>query len=125
MIQKILTKYGMDSHYDRWLNPQQPRANETVELTADYVTSIERQNPAFRQRHVESQRPGELLCQDTFFVAHLKGVRSVYLDRILDTFSSYAFAFLHTSKRPEAAVVVLHTKGPGSILRGPLVPRGY
>lgn len=57
---------------------------------------------------MESSRPGELLCQDTFYVGRLKGVGKVYLHVVVDSFSSYAFGFLHTTKRPEAAVAVLH-----------------
>lgn len=32
----------------------------------------------------------------------------VYLHTVVDTYGSYAFGFLHTSKQPEAAVAVLH-----------------
>ena len=60
--------------------------------------------------HVESSRPGELLNQDTFFVGHLKGVGKVYLHTVVDTYSSYAFSFLHVSKQPEAAVAVLRNE---------------
>ena len=64
--------------------------------------------PCFRERHVESAAPGELLSADTFFVGSLKGVGKVYLHAVVDTFGSYAFGFLHVSKQPEAAVAVLH-----------------
>lgn len=59
---------------------------------------------------MESSRPGELLNQDTFYVGHLKGVGKVYLHVVVDTYSSYAFGFLHVSKQPEAAVAVLHNE---------------
>jgi len=36
------------------------------------------------------------------------GVGKVYLHAVVDTYSSYAFGFLHTSKQPEAAVSVVH-----------------
>ena len=32
----------------------------------------------------------------------------LYLHAVVDTYGSYAFGFLHTSKQPEAAVAVLH-----------------
>jgi transposase InsO family protein len=32
----------------------------------------------------------------------------VYLHAVVDTYGSYAFGFLHTSKQPEAAVAVVH-----------------
>ncbi len=41
-------------------------------------------------------------------VGSLKGIGRVYLHAVVDTHGSYAFGFLHVSKQPEAAVVVLH-----------------
>jgi len=79
-----------------------------IELTKEQIAFIEKLNPAFKERHVESSRPGELLSQDTFYVGRLKGVGKVYLHAVVDTYGSYAFGFLHTSKQPEAAVAVLH-----------------
>jgi len=88
-IQKILNEHGL-------------------RLTREQIAFIEKHNPCFRERHVESGRPGELLSQDTFYVGHLKGIGKVYLHAVVDTFGSHAFGFLHPSKRPEAAVAVLH-----------------
>jgi len=62
------------------------------------VGFLERQNPQFRERHVGSGRPGEFLCQDTFYVGRLKGVGEVYLHAAVDAYGSYGFGFLHTSK---------------------------
>lgn len=107
-IQRILNDNEMSTRYHRWLKLEQQQAAQAIELSAEQVQFIEKQNPAFRERHVESSRPGELLCQDTFQVGHLKGVGRVYLHVVVDTYGSSAFGFLHTSKRPEAAVAVLH-----------------
>jgi transposase InsO family protein len=79
-------------------------------LSAEQVAFIEKHNSQFKERHVESSRPGDLLNQDTFFVGHLKGVGKVYLHAVVDTYSSFAFGFLHVSKQPEAAVAVLHNE---------------
>ena len=79
-----------------------------MELTAEQVALIEKNNPCFRERHVESSRPGELRSQDTFYVGRLKGVGRVYLHVVVDTYGSYAFGFLHTSKQPAAAKAVVH-----------------
>jgi len=107
-IQNILNQNGMGTRYDRWLKLEGKASEEAMELTGEQVAFIEKQNPCFRERHVESSRPGELLNQDTFYVGHLKGVGKVYLHAVVDTYSSYAFGFLHVSKQPEAAVAVLH-----------------
>jgi transposase InsO family protein len=107
-VQGILIKHGLGSRFERLLRLEEKAASEPIELTAEQVRLIERANPAFAERHVESSKPGELLCQDLFYVGHLKGVGKVYLDAVVDTYGSYAFGFLHISKQPEAAVAVLH-----------------
>ncbi|HSH60537.1 MAG TPA: IS481 family transposase [Acidimicrobiales bacterium] len=107
-VQNILAKHGMATKYDRLLRLEEKAAAEPIELTAEQIALIERANPAYAERHVESSRPGELLAQDLFYVGHLKGVGKVYLDAVVDTYGSYAFGFLHTGKLPEAAAAVLH-----------------
>jgi transposase InsO family protein len=107
-IQSILIKNGMASRYDRWLKLETTRAAQEIELSGEQVAFIEAQNPAFAERHVESRRPGELLCQDTFYVGRLTGVGKVWLHAVVDTFGSYAFGFLHTTKKPEPAAALVH-----------------
>ena len=109
-VQNILNKEGLGTRYERWLKLEEKTAQKEIELSAEQVAFIEKQNPCFRERHVESSRPGEFLNQDTFFVGHLKGVGKVYLHAVVDTYSSFAFGFLHVSKQPEAAVAVLHNE---------------
>lgn len=107
-IQKILIDHGMGSRYDRWMALEKKSATEGMELSSEQVAYIEKINPSFKERHVESSGPGMLLSQDTFFVGTLKGVGRVYMHTVIDTYGSFAFGFLHTTKQPEAAVAVVH-----------------
>jgi hypothetical protein len=107
-VQKILNDHGLGSRYDRWLALEEANAGTAIEITGEQAAFIEKLNPCFKERHVESACPGELLCADTFFVGNLKGIGKVYLHAVVDSYSSYAFGFLHVSKQPEAAVAVLH-----------------
>jgi transposase InsO family protein len=107
-IQKILNDNGLGTRHERWLALERRNAEEPIELTPEQAAFLERLNPCFRERHVESSRPGELLSADTFMVGTLKGIGRVYLHAVVDTHGSYAFGFLHVSKQPEAAVAVLH-----------------
>lgn len=92
---------------------------EGLELSEEQIRAIEKVNPVFRERHVESSKPGELLRQDVFTVGRLNGIGRIYLHTVVDTYGSYAFGFLHTSKRPEAAVAVLHNNAlPFYVERG-------
>jgi transposase InsO family protein len=107
-IQKILNDHELGTKLERWLALEKQNAETGFELSAEQVAYLEKHNPAFRERHVESSKPGELLSQDTLYVGQLKNVGKVYLHTVVDTFNSLAFGFLHTSKQPEAAVAVLH-----------------
>jgi transposase InsO family protein len=107
-IQKILNDNGLGTRVERWLALEAKNAEKVIEITPEQAAFLEKLNPCFKERHVESAAPGELLSADTFFVGSLKGVGKVYLHAVVDTFGSYAFGFLHVSKQPEAAVAVLH-----------------
>jgi len=101
-----IPKLRKGPYFPAFLEPRRT-AEKAVELTAEQAAFLEKMNPCFRERHVESGAPGELLSADTFFVGTLKGVGKVYLHAVVDTYGSYAFGFLHVSKQPEAAVAVL------------------
>ena len=107
-VQNILTRHGLGGRYERLLALEKKALDNQVQLTPEQVKAVEQANPQFKERHVESSRPGELLSQDTFFVGSFKGVGKVYLHTVVDTFGSYAFGVLGTSKQPEWAVSVLY-----------------
>ena len=107
-IQKILNDKGLGTRHERWLALEHKNAEQAIALSPEQAAFLEKLNPCFKERHVESERPGQLLSADTFMVGTLKGIGRVYLHAVVDTFGSYAFGFLHVSKQPEAAVAVLH-----------------
>ena len=107
-IPKILNDKELGTRGQRWLALEKSHADHVIELTPEQAKFLEKLNPCFKERHVESGRPGELLSADTFMVGTLKGLGRVYLHAVVDTYGSYAFGFLHVSKQPEAAVAVLH-----------------
>lgn len=107
-IQKLLNDRGLGTRHERWLALERQNADQVIELTPEQAAFLEKLNPCFKERHVESERPGELLSAGTFLVGSLKGIGRVYLHAVVDTHGSYAFGFLHVSKQPEAAVAVLH-----------------
>ncbi len=109
-IQNILNKHDMGSRYERLLKLEEKSLREEIALTPAQIAWIEKANPCYRERHVESSQPGEVLSQDTFYVGVLKGVGHVYLHAVVDTYGSYAFGFLHNSKQPEAAAAVVHNE---------------
>ena len=59
---------------------------------------------------IETEHPGYLLAQDTFYVGYLKGVGRIYQQSVIDTYSSVAFAKLYTAKVPITAADILNDR---------------
>jgi transposase InsO family protein len=98
----LLTKTGRLLRFEEHVRKQR------VKLTDAQIRLLERFSPEFRERHIETRYPGDLVAVDTFFVGSLKGVGKVYLQTVIDTFSRYAWGQLHTSKLPVTAVQTLN-----------------
>lgn len=107
-IQKILLANDLGSRYQRLLRLEEKTLNGEMEPTGKQVEAIEQANPCYRERHVESSHPGELLAQDTFFVGHVNGIGKLYMQAVVDTYGSYAFGYLHSGKCPEHGAEAIH-----------------
>lgn len=107
-IQKILERHGLVSRYQRLLKLEEKHLTHGIKLTAEQIKSIEQANPCFKERHIKSKRPGELLSQDTLYIGQIKGIGKVYMQSVVDTYVSFAFGYLHTGKLPDQAALVLH-----------------
>lgn len=93
----------------RLLRLEKAAADRSFELTDEQIRLLERFSPEFRERHIETHYPGDLVAVDTFFVGTLKGVGKVYLQSVIDCYSRYAFGRLYTNKLPVTAVHVLNS----------------
>jgi transposase InsO family protein len=109
-VRNLWLKEGMETKYKRLLRLEEEKNGQDVELTAEQIRLIEKANPSFRERKVESLYPGYLLSQDTFLVGTLKGIGRIYMQAVVDTYGSFAFGKLYTSKLPETAVDVLYDR---------------
>jgi len=107
-IQSLLNKNGLGNLEERLLKLEVMAVREKVLLTREQIQLIEKANPAFKERHAESSRPGELLSQSSFYCRSIKDTNKVYVHTVVDTFNSYAFASLFTSEQQEMAVTLLH-----------------
>jgi transposase InsO family protein len=109
-VRNLWLKEGLETRYKRVLRLEEETHGQDIELTAEQIRLLEKANPCFRERRVESAYPGNLLSQDTFYVGVIKGVGRIYLQAVVDTYGSYAFGKLYTSKLPETAVDVLYDR---------------
>ena len=86
-------------------------AETGVVLTESQVQALERKREE-KEAHgeIETEHPGYLGPQDTFYVGTLKGVGRVYQQTFVDTYSSVAHAKLYTNKTPISAADMLNEK---------------
>ena len=109
-VRNLWIKEGLESRYKRILRLEEEKNGKDIKLTEEQIRLLEKANPCFRERRVESAYPGYLLSQDTLFVGTIKGVGRIYLQNVVDTYGSYAFGKLYTSKLPETAADVLYDR---------------
>jgi hypothetical protein len=84
-VRNVWIKENMETRYKRLLRLEEEHAGKGFELTEQQIRLIEKANPCFKERHVESDYPGQLLSQDTFYVGRLKGIGRIYLQAVVDT----------------------------------------
>lgn len=72
-----------------------PRRRERFSLVAGYAAPYEPPREPPEERHIEAERPGELVGMDCFFVGRLQGTKgAVWQLTAIDVRSSYAWAEL-------------------------------
>jgi hypothetical protein len=109
-VYEIWKRRHLNRRFQRWLWVEQHARKEGLTLTEEQIQELEKLNPCLKERHVESARPGYLLCQDTFYVGHFKGIGRVYLQAVIDTYCSLGFAKLYTSRQAITAADLLNDR---------------
>jgi transposase InsO family protein len=109
-VRNIWLRHEMETRYKRMLRLEEKIAGKKVKLTEEQIRLLEKHNPEFKERHVESPHPGYLISQDTFYVGTMKGVGRIYLQAVVDTYSSLAFGKLYTAKLPITAADLLNDR---------------
>jgi transposase InsO family protein len=86
-------------------------AQEGGILTEEQVVALEKAKLE-KEAHgqIETEHPGYLLAQDTFYVGTLKGVGRIYQQTVIDTYSRVAFAKLYDRKNALVAAEMLNDK---------------
>jgi transposase InsO family protein len=86
-------------------------AQEGVVLTENQLAALEKakeQKEAYGE--IETEHPGYLGAQDTFYVGTLKGVGRIYQQTFIDTYSKVAFAKLYDRKSALVAADILNDR---------------
>ncbi|WP_144235395.1 integrase core domain-containing protein, partial [Snodgrassella alvi] len=86
-------------------------AQEGLVLTESQLQALEKAKAAREaQGEIETQHPGYLCAQDTYYVGHIKGIGKIYQQTFIDTYSRLAFAKVYTEKNSLVAADILNDK---------------
>jgi transposase InsO family protein len=86
-------------------------AAEGLILTDAQMMAMERkQEKQEAYGEIETEHPGYLVAQDTYYVGTIKGVGRIYQQTVIDTYSRVAFAKLYTSKHAITSADVLNDR---------------
>ena len=86
-------------------------AQDGIILSEAQLIAIERKKEQ-REAHgeIETEHPGYLGSQDTYYVGNIKGVGRIYQQTFIDTYSRVAFAKLYTSKHAITSADILNDR---------------
>jgi len=107
-VRGVWHRHNLENRHQRMLRLEREFSKRELELSEDQIRLLERFDPEFRERHIETRHTGYLVSVDTFFVGTLKGIGKIYMQSVLDCHSRYAWGRLYTSKLPITAVHVLN-----------------
>lgn len=107
-VRGVWLRNNLNSIHQRLFRLEEVSRQRKLELTEDQLTALEKFDPEYRERHIETRHTGYLVAVDTFYVGMLKGIGKIYLQSVLDCHSRYAWARLYTSKLPITAVHILN-----------------
>jgi transposase InsO family protein len=86
-------------------------AQDGLILTEAQVIALERKKEKLEAHgEIETEHPGYLGAQDTYYVGTIKGVGRIYQQTFIDTYTRVAFAKLYTSKHAITSADVLNDR---------------
>jgi transposase InsO family protein len=105
-VQRILRRAGLPTRRER-LAVLEHHSARSVGLLTERTRKRLWQARHGKTRHIHAQRPGELVCLDTFYIGKLKGVGKVWQITACDAACSYGVAHILPALSAEAAAAFL------------------
>ena len=86
-------------------------AQDSLILTEDQIRALERSREEKTARgEIETEHPGYLGAQDTYYVGTIKSIGRIYQQTFIDTYSKVAFAKLYDRKNALVAAEMLYDR---------------
>ena len=108
-VRSVWQRHNLEIFPKRLKALEERVAKEGLILTEAQVIAMERKREKQEALgEIETEHPGYLVAQDTYYVGTIKGVGRIYQQTVIDTYSRVAFAKLYTSKHAITSAEVLN-----------------
>ncbi len=110
-IRNIWKRNNLETFKKRLGALEAKMAQENLILTEDQLKALERKKEE-QEAHgeIETEHPGYLGAQDTYYVGTIKGIGRIYQQTFIDTYSKVAFAKLYDRKNALVAAEMLNDR---------------
>jgi transposase InsO family protein len=110
-VRGVWLRHGLEVFKKRLSLLEKKIAEEGIILTDSQIRALERKKQDDEAcGEIETEHPGYLGSQDTFYIGMMKGVGRIYQQTFVDTYSKIAICKLYTTRRPINAADVLNDR---------------